>query len=118
MFKPAKCRSLSISSRRPKSVVFYLKDPLLGTMVPLRTLENDPFKFLSSTVTFENKPQDHLVVLKDKIMCKLAKLDNTLVRPEEGGRSCKIGLPRGNIEVPARIRTCRGNLTYIRCPEG
>ena len=54
--------------------------------VPLRTLENDPFKFLSSTVTFENKPQDHLVVLKDKISCKLAKLDNTLVRPEVGGR--------------------------------
>ena len=108
---------IAVNIFKPKSVVFYLTDPLLGTKVPLRTLENDPFKFLSSTVTFENKPQDHLVVLKDKITCKLAKLDNTLVREEVGGRSCKIGLPRGNIEVPARIRTCRGNLTYIRCPE-
>ena len=82
VFKPAKCRSLSICGGKPKPVVFYLTDPGSGERIPLKTLEEDPFKFLGSTITFLNNPADHLEVLKEKITKKLGNLDKTLVRGE------------------------------------
>ena len=73
-FKPSKCRSLSICRGKPKPVLFYLTGPVSGSKVALKTLEDDPFKFLTSTVTFYNNHQDHLIFLKEKITYKLSNL--------------------------------------------
>ena len=81
-FKPDKCRSLSICGGKPKPVMFYLTDPASGERLPLKTLEDDPFRFLGSTITFFNNPQDHMTVLKDKISRKLENLEKSLVRGE------------------------------------
>ena len=48
----------------------------------LKTLEDDPHKFLGSTVTFNNTPQEHLAFMKEKLTTKLDNLDRTLVRLE------------------------------------
>ena len=81
-FKPSKCRSLSICSGTPKSVQFFLTDPETGAKVGMKTLEDDPHKFLGTTVSFHNNPKDHLIVLREKLSSKLNNLDKTLVRPE------------------------------------
>ena len=48
----------------------------------MKTLEDDPHKFLGTTVSFHNNPKDHLIVLREKLSSKLNNLDKTLVRPE------------------------------------
>ena len=48
----------------------------------MRTLEDDPHKFLGTTVSFHNNLKDHLIVLREKLSSKLNNLDKILVRPE------------------------------------
>ena len=48
----------------------------------LRTLEDDPHRFLRCTVTFHNNPKEHLTFLKEKLSAKMNNLDITLVRAE------------------------------------
>ena len=48
----------------------------------LRTLEDDPHRFLGCTMTFHNTPKEHLAFLKEKLLTKMNNLDNTLVRAE------------------------------------
>ena len=49
ILKPIKCRSLSITSGKPTNNTFTLKDPTSDNLIHLKTLEDDPFKFLGST---------------------------------------------------------------------
>ena len=81
-FKASKCRTLSIVRGKPTSIVFSLPDPSTGGRIDLSTLENDPYKFLGSTITFQNSPQDHLRVLKEKLTSKLENIDKTKIRSE------------------------------------
>ena len=46
VFKPSKCRSLSICGGKPTPVSFFLTDLSSGEKVQLKTLESDPHKFL------------------------------------------------------------------------
>ena len=48
----------------------------------LKTLEDDPHRFLGCIVTFHNNPKEHSAFLKEKLSGKMNKLDNTLVRAE------------------------------------
>ena len=57
VLKPSKCRSLSITSGKPTTNTFSLKDISdfqNPKVIHLKTLEDDPFKFLGSTITFKN----------------------------------------------------------------
>ena len=81
-FKPSKCRSLSIYQEKKISVLFFLKDPNTDVNVQLKTLEDDPHKFLGALVTYKNTPQEHFVFLKEKLVKKLENLDVTSVRGE------------------------------------
>ena len=81
-FKPSKCRSLSIKGGRVSSdCTFFLLDGN-GEKVFLKTMEDDPHKFLGSTITHMNSPADHLLFLKGKLEEKLSNVDSTLVRGE------------------------------------
>ena len=82
VFKPSKCRSLSLCGGKPTPVSFYLTDLSSGEKVQLKTLESDPHKFLGCIMTFANTAHDHLVFLKEKLTNKLENLDKTLVRTE------------------------------------
>ena len=57
-------------------------DPTTNEKVELKTLEDDPHKFLGAVVTHLNTPQDHCNFLKKKINQKLENLDKTRVRGE------------------------------------
>ena len=81
-FKPSKCRSLSIQGGRVKGdKAFFL---LAGGSeeVFLKTMEDDPHKFLGATITNMNTPADHFNFLKTKLEEKLTNLDTTLIRGE------------------------------------
>ena len=81
-FKPSKCRSLSIKGGRVSSdCTFFLLDGN-GEKVFLKTMEDDPHKFLGSTITHMNSPADHFLFLKGKLEEKLSNVDSTLVRGE------------------------------------
>ena len=51
-------------------------------LIELKTLENDPFKFLSSTITFKNTSLDHYQLLENLLKPKLENLDKCSVRGE------------------------------------
>ena len=58
MFKPKKCRSLSISSGKVVNVKFVLTDPSdINTKVHIETVQERPHKFLGSTITKMNSPK-------------------------------------------------------------
>ena len=57
-FKPSKCRSLSICGGRVESAPFYLKTKD-GEKVVMKGMEDDPFKFLGSSISYRNTPADH-----------------------------------------------------------
>ena len=81
-FKPSKCRSLSIQGGRVKGdKAFFL---LAGGSeeVFLKTMEDDPHKFLGATITNMNTPADHFNFLKTKLDEKLSNLGNCLIRGE------------------------------------
>ena len=80
-YKPSKCRSLSIQQGRVTNTQFTLKDKQ-GNNIPISTMEDDPAKFLGSTVTHRNTPADHFNFLNSKLEKKLSNLDSTEVRGE------------------------------------
>ena len=81
LFKPSKCRSLSIiGGRVDGEKSFFLQAG--SDKVYLKTMEDDPHKFLGSTITSKNTPADHFAFLKTKLEEKLENLDKSLVRGE------------------------------------
>ena len=82
ILKPSKCRSLSISSGKPTNNTFTLKDPTGDNLIHLKTLEDDPFKFLGSTITFRNTATDNYDLLFKLLTNKLENLDKCLIRGE------------------------------------
>ena len=85
VLKPSKCRSLSVSSGKPSNVSFSLwdfTDENNHKQVNLKTLEDDPFKFLGSRITFRNTAADHFELLSELLETKLSNLDQCLVRGE------------------------------------
>ena len=81
-FKPSKCRSLSIKAGRVSGDCTFFLLAGNGEKSYLATMEDDPHKFLGSTITHKNSPADHFVFLKGKLDEKLTNLDKTLVRGE------------------------------------
>ena len=81
-FKPSKCRSLSIQAGKVTDTKFFLLDGNGVNKVYLKTMEDDPHKFLGSNITERNTPADHFEFLKNKLKNKLENLDKTLVRGE------------------------------------
>ena len=80
-FKPSKCRSLSIQGGKVTDVKFFLLDGN-SDKIYLNNMEDDPHKFLGSSITKNNSPTDHFTFLKDKLEFKLKNLDDTQVRGE------------------------------------
>lgn len=74
--KPSKCRSLSISSGKSSAVSFYIENDVIST------LDQEPHKFLGSTITFSGKQKDVLSTVKDHFAIKLKLIDDLLVRGE------------------------------------
>ena len=82
ILKPSKCRSLSITSGKPTNITFTLKDPNSDNLINLKTLEDDPFKFFGSTITFRNTAAENYDILNDMLTKKLENLDKCLIRGE------------------------------------
>ena len=74
--KPEKCRSLSLSSGSPSSILFQIDG------VDVSTIENDSHKFLGSLITFRNKSSDILEYLNSKISSALENISSSVIRPE------------------------------------
>ena len=84
-FKPNKCRSLSICAGKPTKVDFTLLDhstPVNPPRVVLKSLQDDPHKFLGQTLTFKNSAKDHFQFIYELLENKLKNLDEVSVRPE------------------------------------
>ena len=81
-FKPSKCRSLSIKGGRVAGEHQFFLKAADGEKVFLKTMEDDPHKFLGSHITNLNSPADHFNFLKTKLVEKLSNLDSSLVRGE------------------------------------
>ena len=81
-FKPSKCRSLSIKRGQVDGEQKFFLLTGDGEEVFLKTMEDDPHKFLGSHITNLNTPADHFNFLKSKLEEKLSNLDQTLVRGE------------------------------------
>ena len=79
-FKPSKCRSLSIKAGRVDGDCTFFLQAGNREKALLATMEDDPHKFLGSTITHKNTPADHFAFLKGKLDEKLTNLDKTLVR--------------------------------------
>ena len=85
LMKPKKCRSLSIVSGRSSVVPFSLTDhtnPDNPTQIILKSLQDDPHKFLGSLLTFKNNAADHFEFLYNKLEDKMKNLDAASVRGE------------------------------------
>ena len=81
-FKPSKCRSISIKSGNVvDDCKFFLVDGN-SDKIFLKTMEDDPQKFLGSTITHRNTAADHFTFLKEKLEEKLTNLGETEVRGE------------------------------------
>ena len=77
-FKPSKCRSLSIKRGQVNGEHKFFLLTGGGEEVSLKTMEDDPHKFLGSQITNFNSLADHFNFLKSKLEEKLANLDTTL----------------------------------------
>ena len=74
IFKPKKCRSLSISSGRVENVSFVLSDPNDNNLkTHIQTTHEKPHKFLGSQVTKSNSPNDYFQYLKKALEQKKEK---------------------------------------------
>ena len=82
ILKPSKCRSLSITSGKPTNNTFTLRDPNSDNLIHLKTLEDDPFRFLGSTITFKNTAAENYDILDEMLNKKLENLDKCLIRGE------------------------------------
>ena len=77
IFKPVKCRSLSLCGGKPSKVDFTLfdySDPDSPKRVVIKSLQDDPHKFLGQILTFKNTASDHFVFLNDILEGKLKHL--------------------------------------------
>ena len=74
--KPAKCKTLSVVSGKPKSVPFLLDDNEIST------LENDTHKFLGSNITFSGKQSDTFDIVKNHFETRLDRINKLVIRPE------------------------------------
>ena len=85
LMKPKKCHSFSLVSRKPSVVPFTLMDhsnPNNPSEIVLKSLQDDPHKFLGSHLTFKNSAADHFEFLYDKFETKMKNLDSASVRGE------------------------------------
>ena len=83
MFKPQKCRSLSISSGKVVNVKFVLTDPSdINSKVHIETVHERPHKFLGSTITKMNSPNDFFKYFKEVLEEKVKNIDNSKIRGE------------------------------------
>ena len=80
-FKPSNYQSLSIQGGKVTDIRFFLLDGNIE-IVFLNNMEDDPHKFLGSSITKSNSPADHFSFLKEKLVCKLKKINETRVRGE------------------------------------
>ena len=83
MFKPQKCRSLSISSGKVVNVKFVLTDPSdINSKVHIETVHERPHKFLGSTITKMNSANDFFKYFKEVLEEKVKNIDNSKIRGE------------------------------------
>ena len=85
VFKPKKCRAYSVCSGKPTSVDFFLfdyTDPVSPVKTKLKTLVDEPHKFLGQIVTHKNSSTDHFNFMSDILKSKLENLDGSAVRNE------------------------------------
>lgn len=83
IFKPSKCRSLSICAGKVKDVSFVLSDPTNSTLkTHIKTMHDDPHKFLGSLITYHNTAKDYFEHFYDILKKKLENINNSEVRGE------------------------------------
>ena len=83
--KTKKCRVYSVCSGKPTPVNFTLLDYSNNqnpTRITLKTLVNDPHKFLGQIITHKNSSEDHFKFMESILKSKLENLDNCSVRNE------------------------------------
>ena len=83
VFKPKKCRAYSVCSGKPTSVDFFLSDytdPANPVKTKLKTLVDEPHKFLGQILTHKNSSADHFDFMSDILKTKLENLDNSAIR--------------------------------------
>jgi hypothetical protein len=85
VFKPKKCRTMSICAGKPCQVDFTLQEVSednVSRKVVLKSLKDEPHKFLGQTLTFRNTAKDHFELLIELLSTKLKHLDEVSVRNE------------------------------------
>jgi hypothetical protein len=83
LFKPSKCRSLSICLGSPKDVTFVLSNSNQSDQcVPIETVYTRPHKFLGSIITYTNTPKEYFKHFYEVLEKKLTNIDNSKVRGE------------------------------------
>jgi hypothetical protein len=85
VFKPSKCRVYSVCSGKPSPVNFSLLDysnPKTPVKTQLKTLVDNPHKFLGQIITHKNSSDDHFQFMKSILQSKLENLDKSGVRNE------------------------------------
>ena len=74
--KPAKCRSLSIRSGKPTKIDYFIGNDRV------KTVDEDPQKFLGSLISFSGKTEETFEFIKAKIETPINRINSTLVRNE------------------------------------
>ena len=85
IFKPKKCRSLSICGGKATKVDFTLldyTDPNNPNRVVIKSLQDEPHKYLGQTLSFKNSAKDHFELLSSLLQTKLKHLDEVSIRSE------------------------------------
>jgi hypothetical protein len=85
VFKPKKCRTMSICGGKPSEVDFTLEEcseQNVTRRVVLKSLKAEPHKFLGQTLTFRNTAKDHFEFLMELLSNKMRNLDEVSVRSE------------------------------------
>ena len=67
---------------KPSEIHFTLSDPVNNNKVELKTLVEEPHKFLGQILTFKNSSKDHFEFLKKILENKLTNLESACVRNE------------------------------------
>ena len=82
--KAKKCRSLSMLSGSPKNLSFQMPDQTQegSPIVSIKTLKEDPHKFLGSLITYTNNSGDHFKFLSQKLKFFLENINTCLIRGE------------------------------------
>ncbi len=74
--KPTKCKSLSLKSGKPSEVTFKIGD------FEIPTIKDEPHSFFGSIITYNGKPQDTFLYLKDKLISGLNQIQDSKIRDE------------------------------------